>query len=266
MHDPNTVAFEIKYPWRGKPSKFFPKGYRSAFITIWHKDPERRGSDDSCGWFKRAHHGDPKVLEKIIKRIDWDWDRTYKSDGTGKVYFTGYFYPEDDGAGMPNMGVTAIALNLFFIAIGEYYQSDGRTNWNKARSWMQKHLFDIMLFAENPTDSLRDSIVRKWGTDTKREDRIRDMASCIYGWILRCERPWWQHPRWHIHHWRIQCHPLLAFKRWAFSKCTTCGKGFRWNESVWTANWNSTGPLWFRSEQGIHHDGCGHTTCAPTGK
>ena len=39
MHDPSTVAFDIKYPWRGKPSKFWPKGYRATFITIWHEDP-----------------------------------------------------------------------------------------------------------------------------------------------------------------------------------------------------------------------------------
>ena len=43
MHDPMTVAFEIRYPW---------KKYAS-FITIWHVDPEKDGSDDSCDWFHR---------------------------------------------------------------------------------------------------------------------------------------------------------------------------------------------------------------------
>lgn len=51
MHDPLTVAWEIKRPWRDKPSQFFKEGYRPAMITVWHKDPERDGSDDSCGWF-----------------------------------------------------------------------------------------------------------------------------------------------------------------------------------------------------------------------
>ena len=53
MHDPMTVAFEVKYPWRDKSSgttKLFPKGYRRTFITVWHVDPETDGSDDSCGW------------------------------------------------------------------------------------------------------------------------------------------------------------------------------------------------------------------------
>ena len=35
MHDPSTVAFDIKmHPWRGRKSQFFPKGYRATFITI----------------------------------------------------------------------------------------------------------------------------------------------------------------------------------------------------------------------------------------
>ncbi len=48
MHDPMTVAFEILSPFREKPSVLFPHGYRAAVVTIWHKDPERDGSDDSC--------------------------------------------------------------------------------------------------------------------------------------------------------------------------------------------------------------------------
>ena len=53
MHDPMTVAFEIRYPWHDKPTKTWPKGYRHSFITIWHKDPETDGTDDSCDWSGR---------------------------------------------------------------------------------------------------------------------------------------------------------------------------------------------------------------------
>lgn len=56
MHNPSTVAFEIRSPFRRKPDKFFPKGYRPSLVTIWHVDPERDGSDDSCGWFIRGRH------------------------------------------------------------------------------------------------------------------------------------------------------------------------------------------------------------------
>ena len=78
MHDPYTLAHRIHYPWfkknhkpwprkyrrlddetawrrmtdaeRAKCSKMWRKGYRDEFINIWHVDPERDGSDDSCGY------------------------------------------------------------------------------------------------------------------------------------------------------------------------------------------------------------------------
>lgn len=57
MHDPMTVAFEIRYPWRAYPKAQrkteFERTYRRAFIVIWHVDPERDGSDDSCDWSGR---------------------------------------------------------------------------------------------------------------------------------------------------------------------------------------------------------------------
>lgn len=202
MHDPHTLAHQIKSPFK-------KNDYRNALISIWHKDPCTDGTDDSCGWFMRQRHGDKQVLEAIIKRFEFDWDSQFNPEGSDRVYFNGLFYPEDAGAGMPNMGVTAIGLNLFWIAAYEFFGKDR----DKANRFMRKNLWDIMFFVENPFDSLRDSIVRKWGTDTKRDERIREMAGCVYGWILRQSHPWWKHPRWHIHHWRIQVnfiHDIMA--------------------------------------------------------
>lgn len=255
MHDPLTVAHEVKIPLFYKRENTLYRDNRKEWqfyhlATIWHKDPERGpGGDDSCGWLKRAHHGDQAVLARIIKRFDEDWDRVFRTskedhdsdDGkfVERVYYCGYFMPEDSGAGMPNMSVSGIVLNLFFMAVGEHFESAGATNWKKARRWMQRNLFDILLLAENPTDSLRDSIVRKWGCDTRRKDRIQNIAATIYGWILRREQRWWQHPRWHVHHWRLQLHFWQAFHRWAFVRCAKCGGRFRYHEPVcggWTGN------------------------------
>lgn len=240
MHDPLTVAFEIKYPWKDKPSTFWPEGYRHTFITIWHKDPELRGSDDSCGWFKRAHHGDPEVLEKITKRFEFDWDKTFTSEGTGKTYFTGLFCPN----GEPYLSTQAVALNLFFLAAIEV-----KGTREKAVKFLSKHLMEILLFAENPWDSLHDSIVQKFGGEGKREDRISSMAACIYGWILRAERPWYRHPRWHVHHWRLQIHPLQTIWQWLFHRCAKCGKRFRYKESR-IGSWSGT-QVW--------HERCGNS-------
>lgn len=255
MHDPLTVAFSVKIPLFFLRASTFRKDQRKEWqfyhlATIWHKDPEKRGSDDSCGWFKRAHHGDQKVLEKIEKRFEYDWDRTFKSE-SGSQYDCGYFHPN----GSPNLSVTAVVLNLFFLAACEYFNRDGRTNWNKPRRWMQKHLFDIMLFAENTCDSMFDGITMKFGSDWtgdafkdahRRKERIHGMASTIYGWILREEQPWYRHPRWHVHHWRLQVPFLQQLWRWLFVRCAKCRKGFRFGEGA-IGSW---------SGKSIWHDHC----------
>jgi hypothetical protein len=72
VFDPLTVALEIKYPWRGRKSEWFPNGYRSTFITIWHKDPCKDGSDDSCDWFggKRKLNDREKALLHAIRNME----------------------------------------------------------------------------------------------------------------------------------------------------------------------------------------------------
>lgn len=254
MHDPDTLAFTIPYPW-WRTRKSLLKGKdtercHDPFITIWHHDPEVRGNDDSCGWFMRAWHGDKAVLAKIEKRFDWDWDRTFTSDSSGKTYFCGYFYPEYEGAASNHLSVLSIGLNLFFLAALEHFGGSRK----KAIRFVQQNLFEIMLFTENPFDSLSDSITQKFGHDTKREDRIHNLAACIYGWILRETRPWYKHPRWHVWHWRLQIHPWQTFKRCFLERCCKCGKGFRRNEGV-IGNWAGT-QIW--------HDRCDDTVKTPT--
>lgn len=235
MHDPMTQIYSCR------------------FFTLWHVDPERGpGGDDSCGWFKRAHHGDKSVLEKIQKRFEEDWDRVYvtkeenhdSEDGEFRpeTYFCGWFCPN----GAPHYSVHGIVLNLFFTAVGIHFHSDGCTNWKRARTWMQANLFDILMFAENSTDSLFDVITRKFEigcgeeyTPATRAERIERIAAVIYGWILRREQKWWQHPRWHIHHWRLQIPLFHRLHRRLFIRCAECGKSFAWNEtpiSSWEGN------------------------------
>lgn len=208
MHDPLTQILSIP-----------------GFI-LWHKDPEKDGTDDSCGWFMRPRHGDKATLERIVKRMEYDWDRIYTSD-SGKIYHSGFFTPQ----GFPALSTHAIALNLFWFAALEHFGLNPVRSWKKSKKFMRKHLLDILLFAENPFDSLHDAITLKFGNDVKREERIRSMAGVVYAWILRAERPWWKHPRFHFWHWRITVHAWLHFKRRFFTRCCVCHKTFKWGES-----------------------------------
>lgn len=250
MHDPMTLAFEIRYPWRAyrHPRSDFERKYRESFITIWHVDPETDGTDDSCGWFPRARHGDKAVLDRIAKSFESDWDRTWTSEDTGNTYYCGFFAPD---VGAPVMSVSAIALNLFFVASLEVFK--GR---KRAVRFMQENLFEILLFSENTFDSMRDTITLRFENDTRKAERIRGMASMIYGWILREQRPWYRHPRWHFWHWRFQVHPWQNLRRFLLTRCCKCGGMFRYGESPVTSQWESPKPRFLRGETGLYHSNC----------
>jgi len=183
VHDPYTVV------------------YSNSLFTLWHKDPVSDGTDDSCGWFMRARHGDLELVEEIAKAYEFDWDRIFTYEETGEVYECGYFRPDGD----PHLSVMAVTLNLFWKAA---YHVFGKSH-RKAKKYLNKHLFEILHFAENPTDSLHESLTQKFGPSEDREERIKSLTRIIYAQILRDIRPWWKHPRWHVHHWRISLHGRL---------------------------------------------------------
>jgi hypothetical protein len=231
MHSPKILAFDIYLGRKQKKNGH----YRDAFISIWHKDPEKDGTDDSCGWFIRPRHCNQETIEKIVKALDFEFTRVCEGPEFGdRKYYVGLFMPD----GTPNFSPHSIVLNMFFKAIHIHYDH----NWEKANKWMQKHLFEILHFAENPVDSLRDSIIGtyriQWKEPWKRDEQLRNYVTTIYSWIMREERPWYKHPRWHIHHWSIQIHPLQKLKRRFWDKCCVCGK--RGTKSHFMSDWNGT--------------------------
>jgi len=232
MHDPLTVAFEIKYPWRkygNKAKPTFDRKYRAPFITIWHKDPCKSGnwrSDDSCGWFMRSGHCDQQKMDKLKKDFEFEWDADYG----------GWFNPD----GSPRLSVQAITLGMFARAAYQYFG-----DWGKANKFMQRNLYNIMSFAENNIDSMHDNITQRYGR-SEREQRIDSAVSIIYPYVCRMLRPWYRHPRWHIHHWKIQFHPWQNIKRRYWTKCSKCKKrGFKGGAM---GNWSGT-EIW--------HEECG---------
>lgn len=187
----------------------FPeKGWRETLVTIWHKDPcKGPGGDDTCGWFKRPHHGNQEHYAKIKKEFAFDWDNASKYDD-GRPMFLGWFHP----SGEPLYSNGAIALHFFHRAALIHFEGNNKKVWR----FMRKYHYDIIAFSENPIDSMINTIQNKY--NEKRENRINSMAGMVYGCILRWEQKWWQHPRWHIHHWRIQAPIFSAIKRWMVGK------------------------------------------------
>lgn len=212
MHDPMTVAHEI-YLGRKRNKKGH---YRTPFLTIWHLDPEKDGTDDSCGWFIRSRHIPQDLIDIIRKEFSFQFQHNY------------WF----NDAGYPVFSVSATVLQMYHITAWHLFMwMDGNNPTKRARrrhdKFMRKYLMNILLFAENPTDSLHASITMKYGVE-KKEERINHFVSVVLADIMRKLRPWWKHPRWHIHHWRIQFHPWQQLKRRYWDKCCICGqRGFK---------------------------------------
>lgn len=240
MHDPMAVAHEI---YLG-PKKKKNGHYRSPFITIWHVDPEKDGTDDSCGWFIRERHMDKKIIEKVVKEFTSEWDNTFTGEN-GYVYNTGWFNPEGDNM----LSVRGIVLNMYIYAAKIVFDPDNKNptrTWKKAWKFVNNNYAQIMYFAENNRDSIRQTILRVFQigcnveyTKESRENMIRDCAKIVATDIARKTRPWYKHPRWHIHHWRIQLPVLRNFIRKYFTKCSICGKRGFGNGPAFS-DWNGT--------------------------
>ncbi len=202
MHSPESVAHEIYLPFiRNK------HGDKIILVTIWHKDPCADGTDDSCGSFIRERHVDKEILSKIKKEFEFNVKNNYWFDKNDKQIFS-----------------TSGTLIQMYNAAAWIHFKYNRKKYNR---FFKNHLHEILSFAENPVDCGGDNITNRWNSPTI-EARTKGMAGMIYTDILRKERPWYKHPRWHIHHWSIQIRPLQTLKRRLWDKCSICGKrGFK---------------------------------------
>lgn len=250
MHDPQTVAFDIKRPWPeltrdGISRQLYGRFHWPTWITIWHVDPEKDGTDDSCGWFMRPRHGDKAMLEAIRKEFTFHW--------TWGNADQGWFDPV---TGLPKKSTAGIVLDMFAVASRRYYAGHfDKHGWRRSQRFMRRHLFYILQFAEGGADNVQDMIELKHGP-CPQDERVERFASIVYGCLLRWNRPWYRHPKWHVWHWKLQVHPLQQFKRWAFSRCANCGRRFAFGYSPTSYGWGGDGPRWFRGERGVYHSEC----------
>lgn len=245
MHDPMTVAFDIKRPWPRRRTDFDrAHGWRywPSLVTVWHVDPEIGGSDDSCG-FSYA-----RLTKAQIER----------ARKLGHEQFRGLFAYQC--ALQEHASYIAVCHDLAPHEVIHWawrrLKQDATPTWRR-RIWQydarlsRREQESIWSLACSPVDNLKHTIGA-----VRTADDCAELFVCIERVRLTRARPWYRRPRWHVHHWQFQIHATQAFKRWAFSRCAGCGKGFQWGYSPVTFQWNSDGPRWFRSETGKYHHQC----------
>lgn len=263
MHDPSTVAFTIRYPWAKSVSIFKDSSkhrYREAIITIWHEDPmDFTGkvggrSDDSCGW--HTPHMRKDELERWKRHAEYQYGEIFgrtKAIAEGKDYARVCYDAPD----------CYTAVYWIWRAIKHEHR---KNSWWYGQPWQYGNrpsageLEAIMNLATNPVDNVQFAFTREAkrpiGSRDSTGDDFWSFYSAVHRAYRRHHRPWWQHPRWHVHHWRIQFHPWQTFRRWAFSRCAGCGGRFAWGECPTSFSWDKEKPKPFCSEVGSYHGAC----------
>lgn len=78
---------------------------------------------------------------------------------------------------------------------------------------------------------------------------------------------WSGHWRWHVHHWRLQVHPLQDLRRRLLTRCEWCGGRQGKRDAVdHSLQWEREDTPWWRGERGLYHHDCAtvqtaHRTC-----
>lgn len=231
MHDPLTVAHEIKIPLFFKRENTLYRDNRKEWqfyqlATIWHKDPERGGSDDSCGF---GYIRLTKKQREICRNAAWaesyhphflicrekEWNGTHAD-------------AESLYRGLVALVDRVLHLKMSYEEICRYATEAVHIRNGGCGKYGGAFCF-LPGYHTNHQDDDRDS----------RQDHFTGILCSVASCILTSRRPWWRHPRWHIHHWRIQVHPLQQVWNWLFTRCSKCGGRFHWNETryvAWSGN------------------------------
>lgn len=266
MHDPLTVAWQIYIPlprkrWKGKGLSSFK---RIDLLTIWHKDPEKDGSDDSCAvskrltklqrehaqswgddegkhpWFRAERAKEtqrPADAEALLRGALWHVVRAWRLDRWSLFHKRLTF-----------AAVERLACELLHTPLDNV-----RSSLCLLPGW---HTNDTML-VEVPNDEDLDVNSKEYDEhmDTERARALEDypltasdwgMQDCgrsFYWMIVRILKRhtarWWQHPKWHVWHWRFQVHLWQRFKRRFIERCDKCGVKFRGSTNVYS-DWHGT--------------------------
>lgn len=238
-HHELTEAFELRYPWpwprlQGLGSR--PKGDpfrmgRPPFLTVWHKDP-RNGE---CPWtYPRLTEFQQGVVRAIAR-----WELKYaRLTDQGHVN-----------------GTTGVVT---FIAFASQYW------WQSRRRDLSPRFIARALAQMYPYET------HDWHlaafAHAKTEEQIYEAFLRLAVEVERLQRPWWRHPRWHVHHWQIQIHPLRGLLRRLFTRCSVCRKRIKKGQPAISTVYEQPEQPWYLFWQGdrfVRHAACDPASPSP---
>lgn len=234
-YHPETLAFSFPpYPKRrAKLGGREPWSFAGALYAlkpwigfdIWHIDAERPSSgnrrDDSCGWFDRTPGDYADAVAYLLA------DDTFMHDvrlaiarrepmpypfyeGISERYTTGMRLPAGECLALVLMIASELELRRWWNG---QRSKDGAASsfWRKTFTRKRDVAEEAASLALHPLDNL------------SHVDEAERMVPLIAAALNRQFRPWWRHPRWHVHHWQINFDLARNVGR-MFERCATCRK------------------------------------------
>jgi hypothetical protein len=205
MHDPSTQAFCLVSPFKQRCGN---SHYRSPLVTIWHRDPETDGSDDSCGYtYARLTEAEREKVRRVAADLTDDkYERLFWSTPDG------HFCAEHPYLEMILAGFEAVAWRVFRKRIEP------------------RHYPRIISAAVYPHDNLRSLL-----NGPMRKNDVERFFFIIARNFKTYDRRWYQRPRWHFWHWRIQFHVLSGQQVGTLRHALMIPGSHRWNGWVRSA-------------------------------
>lgn len=252
MYDPCTLALDIKYPWKNAPSPLFPEGYREAFIRIWHEEP-RRGA---CQWV----YPDPTPEQQVmLKSMAWDEGYRWKKDFPHFLCVLGRKWagPRSDAEALFRAAYLRVAKAIGVpCTFDEAARMAALSIHGGSGASAKMDEADMFCFESGYHCNCRDACPE----EKHREEHWLGHLMALARQIIESRRRWWQHPRWHFWHWRVQVPALQTLRRVLFDRCATCGQGWTWGAAsrgqAISSGWDPPRPDWFKSQTGLHHMDC----------
>lgn len=197
MHDPLTLAFRVR----------LPKMLGGVeLLEIWHNDPCRGGSDDSC---RRAHFSDEakRAIRGLAQR---EASEPYYLLKPGRIGTS----PETTQALLCSLTMDVARVCGWRLAI----LSATRFAAEHAQNYRDAFCFEPGWHSTAGQDE-------KWARRDYMERLIYTVAQSLHF----SRRRWWNSYRLHVHHWRIGGPPRRLAKRWIWflrDRCSMCRRRY----------------------------------------
>ena len=176
-------------------------------IYVWHVDPERptegQRTDDSCGWFDRRPGEYAEAQRDFLSDTTdmHDLRLTFgRQKHTPMAFYEGISKPNTDpdrAPGYPRMTQADTLAAVLNVAL----RLEQRRLWRARRdaAWWRRPFMRARDVAPRAYD-LALNAADNLSAANSPEQLVRLTAAALN----RAFKPWWKHPRWHVHHWRIQ--------------------------------------------------------------